>query len=110
MPPEVTPFQRAEWRPLPMEGCVNVEARALLRAERVALAMLRFGPHGAIHEHPADIEIDVLCLEGRGFTSVDGESAPLEAGQKVHWPAGRTHRLWTEDSPMLTLMVEHANP
>jgi quercetin dioxygenase-like cupin family protein len=110
MPPEVTPFQRPEWTPLPTAGCVRVEARALLRTERVSLAQLRFGPHGTIHEHPAPIEIDVVCLEGGGFTSVDGEAAPLAAGQKVRWPAGRPHRLWTEDSPMLTLMVEHANP
>ena len=110
MPPDVTPFQRAEWRPLPFDGCVNVESRALLRAERVFLAQLRFGPHGTIHEHPADIAIDVVCLEGSGFTSVDGEAAPIAAGQKVRWPAGRPHRLWTEDDSMLTLMVEHANP
>ena len=110
MKPDVTPFQRPEWRPLPFDGCVNVESHALLRAERVALAMLRFRPHGTIHEHPADIEIDVVCLEGAGFTSVDGEAAPIAAGQKVRWPAGHPHRLWTEDSTMTTLMVEHANP
>jgi quercetin dioxygenase-like cupin family protein len=95
---------------LPFEGCLNVESRALLRTERVALALLRFGPGGAIHEHPAEIEIDVVCLEGAGFTSVDGEAAPIAAGQKVRWPAGRPHRLWTEAETMLTLMVEHANP
>jgi quercetin dioxygenase-like cupin family protein len=72
--------------------------------------MLRFAPGGTIHEHPADIDIDVVCLEGSGFTSVDGEAAPLAAGQKVRWPAGHPHRLWTEDSPLTTLMVEHANP
>ncbi len=110
MPPEITPFQNTDWRPLPHPGCANVEARPLLRTERVALAQLRFGPHGTIHEHPAPIEIDVLCLKGSGFTSVDGEAAPIAAGQKVRWPLGRPHRLWTEDDTMLTLMVEHANP
>jgi quercetin dioxygenase-like cupin family protein len=110
MPLDVTPFQSAEWRPLPQPGCANVDARPLLRAERVSLALLRFGPHGTIHEHPAPIDIEVVCLEGSGFTSVAGETAPLAAGQKARWPAGQPHRLWTEDDSMLTLMVEHANP
>jgi hypothetical protein len=39
--------------------------------------------------------------------SVDGSPAPIAAGETVRWPAGRPHRLWTEDSMMVTLMVEH---
>ena len=71
--------------------------------------MLRFRKNATIHEHPADIEIDVICLEGEGFTSVSGERAPFHAGQRVRWPAGQPHRLWTEETEMITLMVEHLN-
>jgi hypothetical protein len=35
-----------------------------------------------------------------------GEIAPLREGQQVQWPRGVTHRLWTEDSTMTTLMIE----
>jgi len=73
----------------------------------LALAMLRFAEDATIHEHAAPFPIDVLCLEGRGWVSVDGEAAPLAAGQRVHWPANAMHRLWTDGSTMLTLMVEH---
>ena len=45
------------------------------------------------------------AASGRGFTSVAGETAPLEEGQQVRWPRGIPHRLWTEDSTMSTLMV-----
>jgi hypothetical protein len=38
---------------------------------------------------------------------VAGETAPLEEGQQARWPKGIPHRLWTEDSTMTTLMVEH---
>ena len=48
----------------------------------------------------------MACIEGNGLTSVGDETAELRAGQIVIWPKGVTHRLWTEGSTMLTLMVE----
>jgi hypothetical protein len=39
--------------------------------------------------------------------SVGGEVAPLRCGQSIRWPAGVSHRLWTEQTQMETLMVEH---
>jgi quercetin dioxygenase-like cupin family protein len=107
MHPSVQPIPRAEWSPLPYAGCHNVEGKVLLRLPHLSLALLRFGAGGTIHEHPADHAIDVICLEGRGITSVGGVAAELLASQQVRWPAGVAHRLWTEDSEMITLMVEH---
>lgn len=78
-----------------------------MRLDHLSLAMLRFDPDGTIDEHPADIAIDVICLEGEGMVSVGDESAPLKAGQRVLWPVGVNHRLWTTEHTMLTLMVEH---
>ena len=52
--------------------------------------------------------IVALCLEGEGFTSVGGEEAPIQAGRQAHWPPNVPHRLWTEGSTMLTLMIERA--
>ncbi len=99
-------FKRPEWSPLPFEGCVNVEGKVILDSPDLMLALLRFSERGTIHEHPGPTDTFVACLEGRGFTSVGGETASLEAGQTVRWPASVPHRLWTEDSTMLTLMVE----
>jgi quercetin dioxygenase-like cupin family protein len=70
-------------------------------------ARLRFAPGGTIHEHSADFDADVVCLEGEGFTSVDGVAFPFRAGQTIRWPRGLNHRLWTEGTTMTTLMVEH---
>ncbi len=105
--PDIQPIPRPEWSPLPHAGCVNVAGKVLLHLPHLVLVMLRFDPHGTIHEHPAAIDIDVVCLEGEGLTSVDGVAAPLQAGQALRWPAGRPHRLWTTTSGMVTLMVEH---
>jgi quercetin dioxygenase-like cupin family protein len=104
--PEIREFKRPDWEPLPFEGVNNVEGRVLLFDETVGLALLRFGEHGNIHPHAGPNDTVVSCLEGRGFTSVAGETAPIESGQLVLWPAGVEHGLWTEDSTMTTLMCE----
>ncbi len=105
--PQVQAMPRPLWTPLPYAGCHGVEAKALLRLERLSLALLRFQPGGTIHEHAAPMVIDVICLEGQGMTSLEGEAAPLQAGEWVRWPAGVRHRLWSEGALMVTLMVEH---
>jgi quercetin dioxygenase-like cupin family protein len=79
----------------------------LLDSGNLLIALLRFGPQSTIDEHPAPHPVDVICLEGAGMFSVDGEAAPLCAGERVQWPADRPHCLWTESGSMLTLMVEH---
>ena len=48
-----------------------MDYKPLLKRDHLALVMLRFDKQATIHEHPADIEIDVICLGGAGFTSVD---------------------------------------
>jgi quercetin dioxygenase-like cupin family protein len=98
---------RPDWFVLPRAGCRGVEGKVLLHTPELVLALLRFGPHSTIDPHPAPYPIDVICLEGEGLFSVDAEPAPIHAGQRVQWPANRQHCLWTETSPMLTLMVEH---
>ena len=102
----MTPSPRPEWEPLPYEGCTGVEGKVLLREEDFFVAILRFAPGGTIHEHPGPNDTHVACIEGEGFTSVGGETSPIHAGERVRWPKGVAHRLWTEGSGMLTLMVE----
>src|ERR1700731_1478854 len=105
--PIATPVPRPDWAPLPRPGCQGVDFKVLLHQPALVLALLRFGPHATIDEHAADFPVDVICLEGVGFFSVDGKSGPLRAGERVRWPSTLQHRLWTDDSTMTTLMVEH---
>lgn len=93
-----------------MAGCRNVEGRVIFRDESLLLAVLRFSEDGTIHEHAGESDTVVACLEGSGYTSVGGETAPLSAGERVVWPADVEHRLWTEKSTMTTLMVERPTP
>jgi quercetin dioxygenase-like cupin family protein len=98
---------KAEWQPLAREGTVGVEYRVLLHRRGMAVATLRFAAHASIDEHSAAFEIDVVCLVGEGFVSVGGNAMPFRCGEFVTWPAHVNHRLWTDDVPMETLMVEH---
>jgi quercetin dioxygenase-like cupin family protein len=105
--PDIRPVPRPEWTPLPYEGCSGVEGKILVREDTWFVAMLRFELGGTIHEHPGPNDTIVVCLEGAGFTSVGGATAPLTAGEQARWPRDVPHRLWTEASTMVTLMIEH---
>ena len=106
MDQEPQPVPRPDWSPLPHEGCVNVDGCVLLVRDGLELAMLRFAPRGTIHEHAAPHDIDVICLEGEGFISVEDRVNTFARGHWMTWPAGHVHRLWTADRAMITLMVE----
>ena len=103
---DVAPVPRPDWSPLPYEGARGVESKVLVREEDFFIAMLRFDRDATIHEHPGPNNTIVVCIEGEGFTSVGGETAPIRADEYVRWPKDVPHRLWTEDSEMVTLMVE----
>jgi quercetin dioxygenase-like cupin family protein len=107
---DIRPFPRPEWSPLPYDGCVGVEGKVLVREEDFFVAMLRFTEHATVHEHPGIADTIVVCIDGSGFTSVAGETATLQEGQQVRWPKGVTHRLWTDATTMVTLMIEAIPP
>lgn len=101
---DVRPIPRPGWDPLP-DG-VGIVGRVLVRegpdAARpdLLVAELRFSEHATIAPHPGPRDTIVVCLEGSGFTSVGDETVPLQEGQRVRWPRGITHGLWTEGSTM----------
>lgn len=97
---------KPEWSILPREGTNGVEFRVLLRRSGLLVANLRFGSHATIDRHSAPHDIDVICINGAGFTSIGNDAAPIRAGQTVRWPANADHCLWTEDDSMEAIMVE----
>jgi len=102
-------FPKPEWHLLPKEGCVGVEARVCLVDKRSVVAMLRLGEHANTDVHPAPYDIHVLCIEGSGFATCGGEVAELQSGESVLWPKGREHNIYTENSTMTTVMIEHVH-
>jgi quercetin dioxygenase-like cupin family protein len=71
----------------------------------IGSANLRFSPNATIDEHSAPFEVDVICIAGEGFVSVGEQCSPFQAGQRIVWPPGINHRLWTENAEMETMMV-----
>ncbi len=78
----------------------------LLNRDGLTVANLRFASNAEIDEHDAPMDIDVLVVSGSGFVSVDGTQSPVSAGQTVRWPSGVSHKLWTTNSTMETIMIE----
>lgn len=105
---EIKRVKRPFWEPLKRTGTVNVSSRQVLEQKQFSISMLHFQPNGTIDEHDAPINIDVICLQGNGFTSIGQERSPIYEGERVRWPANVPHRLWTTDNEMVTVMVEHA--
>ena len=104
----VEQMPRSHWTPVPREGVTGVMGRVLLKRAGIVIANLRFGLNATIDEHSAPFEIDVICVAGEGFVSVGNDSSRFRAGDRVVWPAGANHRLWTEGMEMETLMVERS--
>ena len=105
---DIRPFPRPSWDPLP--NSTGIVGRVVVHEDDFFVAHLRFSEHAAIEPHPGPRDTIVVCLEGDGYTSVGGDTAPLREGQQVRWPRGVVHELWTEDSTMTTLMIEHFEP
>jgi quercetin dioxygenase-like cupin family protein len=104
--PSVQPFHLPEWKPISHPDASGVEVRVIWQQDDLLLALLRFAERANVHEHAGPNDAYVSCLEGSGYTKIGDETEPIEAGQRVFWPKGIVHGLWTEGSPMITLMCE----
>ena len=100
---------KPDWAPLSRPGCEEVQFRVLLEQDGLILANLKFAETGTIDKHDAPFDIDVICISGSGFTSIDDETFPISQGETVRWPKNHQHCLWTLETTMETLMVEHVS-
>jgi quercetin dioxygenase-like cupin family protein len=75
---------RPEWSPVPHPGCVNVVGKVLLQRDGLTLAVLKFDAEGTSHEHAAPFEIDVICLEGEGYISIEDRIWTFRSGLSLH--------------------------
>ncbi len=107
MPPDITPVPKPDWMPLTARGVRNVEGKVLLVLDNLTVALLRLGVDGCVPERAAPYATDVVCIDGGGFTEVEGEEAELKSGYTVRWPANARRRLWTETETMTVLVIEH---
>ncbi|MEV4351679.1 cupin domain-containing protein [Actinoplanes sp. NPDC049596] len=93
-------------RDVPAYGSAGLTAEALLRAEGVAVTVLRVAAGGRIGRHPAMGDQMLLVVAGRGrVRSGDDPWQPVGPGQVVRWPDGEDHT--TEaDEDLVCFVVE----
>jgi quercetin dioxygenase-like cupin family protein len=73
-------------------GSHGLRAHSLLRADRVAVTMLRVAAGGEIGRHPAVVDQLFLVVAGYGVVcGNDGVWHPIAAGQAAIWAAGEPH-------------------
>ncbi len=66
-------------------------------------------PHGAMDEHSAEVPVLFLVTSGRGFVRLggpNGETQSVSAGDAVLWPARLDHMVWTEDEPLVAIVID----
>ncbi len=106
---EIKPFVKPDWVPKPNGNAKNIDVRVILQDRRILIAQLKFRQQAAFDAHSSAWDCHVICLQGSGYVKVGDETAEIRAGETVFWPKHVEHQLWTEDSTMVTEMIEHVH-
>ena len=89
-------------------GSRGLRALGLVRAEAVAVTMLRVAAGGEIGRHPAVGDQLFVVASGRGSVcGGDGEWHPIAAGQAAYWRDGEEHTT-RADEDLTAVVVEMA--
>lgn len=86
----------------------NVNGLPILLNRPMSVVAMYLEAHGQMDEHSATEPILFLVIAGSGFVrigGVNGETAPIAAGDAVLWPAGPEHKVWTEDDELHAILI-----
>ena len=73
-------------------GSVGLSVLGLVRAETLAVTVLRVAPGGEVARHPTVVDQLFIVVEGSGEScGADGAFEPVAPGQAVIWTAGEEH-------------------
>ncbi len=103
-------FDRAH---LPTQNMEELSERLnglpILLNRPMSVVAMYLEPHGAMDEHSAEVPILFLVTSGRGFVRLggpNGETQSVSAGDAVLWPARLDHMVWTEDEPLVAIVID----
>ncbi|MCO8274253.1 cupin domain-containing protein [Actinoplanes sp. TRM 88003] len=101
---EILDYGADTGRTIEAYGSVGLTAKAVVRADNLAVTVLRVAAGGEVGRHPAPVGQLMLLTEGSGSVrSGDGEWRTVVAGQGVMWQPGEEHT--TRAAEDLTLVV-----
>jgi len=103
-------FDRAH---LPTQNMEELSERLnglpILLNRPMSVVAMYLEPHGAMDEHNAEVPILFLVTSGRGFVRLggpNGETQSVSAGDAVLWPARLDHMVWTEEEPLVAIVID----
>ena len=86
----------------------SLSAQALVRADQVAVTILRVAAGGEIGRHPTTVDQLFVVMAGSGSVCGDDEIwQPIGTGEAALWTAGETHTT-RADTDLTAFVVEMA--
>ena len=98
---KIVKAQEAQDHPNPHE----VSVKALHSTEHVQVVMITLEPGESLKLHVTPVDAFFYALEGEGKVKIGDETAPVEADDLVHSPAGIPHTLWNEGEETFRFLV-----
>jgi quercetin dioxygenase-like cupin family protein len=87
----------------------SLSAQALVRADQVAITILRVAAGGEIGRHPASVDQLFVVVAGAGSVCGDDEVwHPIGTGEAALWTAGEPHTTRAE-ADLAAVVVEMAD-
>ena len=97
-----------EIQPLTELLCPEEDAiakRVLLKTGGGAATLLAFGAGAGLPEHTTSAEVLLCALAGEAEVDVQGQPAPLKAGEAVRFPKGTPHAVRAAGGPCTLLLI-----
>ncbi|MBM2616528.1 cupin domain-containing protein [Actinoplanes sp. LDG1-06] len=102
---EIVDFGPEVGRSVEAYGSRGLTAKAVVRADELAVTVLRVAAGGEIGRHPAPVEQIMFVAAGHGTVCGGDERwQPVGAGQAVFWRAGEEHTTRAEADLVLVVM------
>lgn len=103
---DVVRFGVGHRRPEGPPGTVGISGQVIHTDGRGVVSELAFARHARIEPHSNPNTTWLIVIEGGGWVALGDESARVNAGEAVLWPAGIPHAAWTDGTEMRAIVVE----
>ncbi|SEW23715.1 cupin domain-containing protein [[Clostridium] fimetarium] len=83
----------------------QVVSKTLVQNQNVNMTLFAFAKNEEISSHESKGDAFVLCLDGTGEITIDGEKYILVEGQTIVMPAGHPHAVYAKEQFKMLLVV-----
>ena len=83
----------------------QVVSKTLIQNEAVSITLFSFAKGEEISPHESGGDALVLCLDGEGLITIDGDPHVLRAGESIVLPARHPHAVFAKEPFKMLLVV-----